>query len=246
MTVTNDGFLHFGDSVMLVHVGGGENRYLALNVNTDIHSLITTPVPGIKGPCGVTAGRAQACTRTTFVITSVDGSPEGSPLCYNQSFALKTTGFAAGFFLKSEAKSFQKCAKLSRLQDVYLDSDDSFLTRWKMVYFDPQERFENEGCPVPANVKVLIVHCRTNQALAALSNHVLWTLFGNEYEVTAHTFLDSHKAEEVQNHWLVYAPYPPEREPNPLTNALASADNEEPPTEKEILGAAGRPPPAGQ
>lgn len=64
--------------------------------------------------------------------------------------------------------------------------------------------------------------------------------------MTAHTFLDSHKAEEVQNHWLVYAPYPPEREPNPLTNALASADNEEPPKEKEILGAAGRPPPAGQ
>lgn len=27
---------------------------------------------------------------------SVDGSPEGSALCYNQSFALKTTGFAAG------------------------------------------------------------------------------------------------------------------------------------------------------
>lgn len=68
VSITNDGFLHFGDSVMLVHVGG-ENRYLALNINTDIHGLVTTPVPGIKGPCGVTAGRAQPCVRTTFVIT---------------------------------------------------------------------------------------------------------------------------------------------------------------------------------
>lgn len=69
ISVTYDGFLHFGDSVMLVHVGGGENCYLALNINTDIYGLITAPVPGLKGPCGVTAGRAQPCTRTTFVIT---------------------------------------------------------------------------------------------------------------------------------------------------------------------------------
>lgn len=64
--------------------------------------------------------------------------------------------------------------------------------------------------------------------------------------MAAQTFLDSHKAEEAQNHWLVYAPYPPEKEPDPFTNALAFADNAELPTEKEILGAAGLPPPAGQ
>lgn len=72
------------------------------------------------------------------------------------------------------------------------------------------------------------------------------TLFGNEYEVTAQTFLDSHKAEEVQNHWLVYAPYPPEKEQDPFTSALASAGNAELPTEEEILGAAGLPPPTEQ
>lgn len=28
------------------------------------------------------------------------------------------------------------------------------------------------------------------------------TQFGKEYELTAHTFLDSHKAEQDNNHWL--------------------------------------------
>lgn len=69
MTVTNDGFLHFGDAVMLVHTGRGKNDYLALNINADINNLITSPTPGIKAPCGVSAGRAQACIRTTFIIT---------------------------------------------------------------------------------------------------------------------------------------------------------------------------------
>ncbi|CDQ89848.1 unnamed protein product [Oncorhynchus mykiss] len=35
-----------------------------------------------------------------------------------------------------------------------------------------------------ANSKVLISHCKTNQALAVLGQHILWTPFGKEYEVT--------------------------------------------------------------
>lgn len=61
------------------------------------------------------------------------------------------------------------------------------------------------------------------------------TLFGNEYEVTAHTFLDSHKAEKEQNHWLVYAPYPAEQESDPFRNALSSAGSEELTQEKLVL-----------
>ncbi|CAG13076.1 unnamed protein product, partial [Tetraodon nigroviridis] len=54
-----------------------------------------------------------------------------------------------------------------------------------------------------ANEKVLIIHCKTNQALAALGHQVLRTTYGKEYEVTAHTFLDSHKAEQEENHWVM-------------------------------------------
>ncbi|XP_034540660.1 cilia- and flagella-associated protein 161 isoform X2 [Notolabrus celidotus] len=205
LTVTTDGRLHFGDVVMLVNLGGENREYSAVSINADMNSLTKPPSPGIKAPCGVSAGRdIQACTRTTFIITSVDGSPEGSTLHYEQSFALKTTsGFAGGLYLMSDRQSFQKCAKNSRLQEVNLDEDFSFLSWWKIMHFDPQERLENEGQPVPANLKVLIKHCKTNQALAVLGDQVLWTTFSKEYEVTAHTFLDSHKAEKDTNHWIL-------------------------------------------
>ncbi|XP_041794173.1 cilia- and flagella-associated protein 161 [Chelmon rostratus] len=205
LTVSNDGKLHFGDVVMLVNMGGENRECSAVSINADINSLTKTPSPGIPAPCGISAGRViQPCTRTAFIITSVDGSPEGSTLHFEQSFALKTTsGFARGLYLTSDLQSFQKCAKKSRLQEVNLDGDSSFLSWWKIVHFDPQERLEYEDQPVPANVKVLIIHCKTNQALAALGDHVLWTTYGKEYEVTSHTFLDSHKAEQDKNHWIL-------------------------------------------
>ncbi|KAM9375614.1 cilia- and flagella-associated protein 161 [Pholidichthys leucotaenia] len=205
LSVTNDGVLHFGDVVMLVNIGGGNRECSALSINADINSVTKTPSPGIQAPCGISAGQAvQPCTRTAFIITSVDGSPEGSALHFEQSFALKTTsGFASALYLTSDLQSFQKSAKRSCLQEVNLDCSQSFFSWWRIVYFDPQERLEYEGQPVPANVKVLIIHCKTNQALAVLGDKVLWTTYGKEYEVTAHTFLDSHKAEQDNNHWLL-------------------------------------------
>ncbi|XP_049430245.1 cilia- and flagella-associated protein 161 isoform X2 [Epinephelus fuscoguttatus] len=205
LTVTNDGQLHFGDVVMLVNMGGEKRQCSALSINADINSLTKTPSLAIQAPCGVSAGRGiQACTRTAFIITSVDGSQEGSTLHYEQSFALKTTsGFAGGLFLTSDLQSFQKCAKKSRLQEVNLDHGGSFLSWWKIVHFDPQERLEYEGQPIPANVSVLIIHCKTNQALAVLGDHILWNMYDKEYEITAHTFLDSHKAEQDSNHWIL-------------------------------------------
>ncbi|KAM9854764.1 cilia- and flagella-associated protein 161 [Aulostomus maculatus] len=205
LAVTRDGGLHFGDVVMLVNMGGEKREWSTLSINADINGFTKIPSPGLRAPCGVSAGPGlQPCARTAFVITSVDGSPEESPLHYEQSFALKTTsGFARGLFLTSDLLSFQKCAKKSRLQEVNLVDNDSFLSWWRIVYFDPQERLEYEGQRVPANVKVLIIHCKTNQALAVLHDQVLWTTYGKEYEVTAHTFLDSHKAEQDNNHWIL-------------------------------------------
>ncbi|KAM3870608.1 cilia- and flagella-associated protein 161 [Diretmus argenteus] len=205
LSVSTDGRLHFGDVVMLVNVGGPNRECSAISINADVSSLSKAPDVVIQAPCEISAGRSvQPCTRTAFIITSVDGSTEGSTLHYEQSFALKTTsGFASGLYLGSDLRTFQKSAKKSRLQEVNLNEDGSFLSWWKIVHFDPQERLEHEGLPVPANVKVLIIHCKTNQALAVLGDQVLWTTYGNEYEVAAHTFLDSHKAEHDNNHWIL-------------------------------------------
>uniref|UniRef100_A0A3Q3LVG8 Cilia and flagella associated protein 161 n=1 Tax=Mastacembelus armatus TaxID=205130 RepID=A0A3Q3LVG8_9TELE len=205
LSVTKDGGLHFGDVVMLVNMGSENRECSAVCINADTNSLTKIPSPGIKAPCEISAGKViQPCIRTAFIITSVDGSPEGSTLLFEQSFALKTTSdFAMGLYLTSDLRTFQKCAKKSRLQEVNVVDGVSFLSWWKIVHFDPQERLEYEGHPVPANVKVLVVHCKTNQALAVLGDQVLWTTYGKEYEVTAHTFLDSHKAERNNNHWVL-------------------------------------------
>ncbi|XP_059191297.1 cilia- and flagella-associated protein 161 [Centropristis striata] len=232
LTVINDGRLHFGDVVMLVNMGGENRECSAVSINTDINSLTKIPSPGIQAPCAVSAGRGiQACARTAFIITSVDGSPEGSILHFEQSFALKTTsGFASGLYLTSDLKSFQKCAKKSRLQEVNLENSSSFLSWWKITHFDPQERLEFEGQPVPANVSVLIIHCKTNQALAVLGDHILWTTYGKEYEMTAHTFLDSHKAEQDNNHWTVCTA-------DPSGNGLVLLNHSQSVTNKELTQA---------
>ncbi|KAM9807817.1 cilia- and flagella-associated protein 161-like [Neosynchiropus ocellatus] len=205
LTVSEDRKLHFGDVVLLLNIEGENPVCTTLSVNAEMNPLRKIPFASIVAPCGVSGGRRlQACARTAFVITSVDGTPEGCPLLFDQSFALRTTsGFAGGLYLTSEPRSFHKSAKLSRLQEVNLESKLTFESWWKVVFFDPEERMEFEGRPVPANVRVVIVHCKTNQALAVLGNFVQATIYGNEFEVTAHTFLDCHRTERDNNHWIV-------------------------------------------
>ncbi|XP_058607525.1 cilia- and flagella-associated protein 161 isoform X2 [Onychostoma macrolepis] len=213
LSVSQDGFLHFGDTVMLLNSEGGEHEQrgsCVLSIIADSSNITsqsdTNSVPHLLGPLQVGGAHSMTpCVRNAFIITSVDGTSDGEVLRYDQSFALRTTvGFAGELFLASDRKTFLKCAKKSRLQELSLVEECDFLCWWKVIYFDPQARLENEGYPVQVNSKVLISHCKTNQCLAALGNHILWTPFGKEYELSAHTFLDSHKAERDNNHWLFF------------------------------------------
>ncbi|KAA0715191.1 Cilia- and flagella-associated protein 161 [Triplophysa tibetana] len=211
LSVSLDGFLNFGDTVILVNSGGGlhdPRRPCVLSIIADSSNIGshsgTNPSPSLQGPLQVGGAHSMdPCLRNAFVITSVDGTTDGEVVRYDQNFALRTaSGFAGELYLASDHRTFMKCAKKSRLQELSLVDKIDFLCWWKAIYVDPQERLENEGYPVPVNRKVLISHCKTNQCLAALGNHILWTPFGKEYELTAHTFLDSHKAEQDNNHWL--------------------------------------------
>ncbi|XP_048829728.1 cilia- and flagella-associated protein 161 isoform X2 [Brienomyrus brachyistius] len=212
LTVTTDGWLHFGDVVMLVNPGGDQGEHslgwqgrdaAAVSMHLDPGSTAMSSLT--QAPREVTATRAvESRARTAFVITSVDGTPEGETVKYNQNFAFRLKdAFAGELYLASDQRTFLRCARGSCLQEVSLTSHPSFLTCWQVVCLDPQERMENEGLPVPVNKKVLITHCKTNQCLAVLGNYVLWTAYGKEYEVVAQTFLDSHKAEREMNHWLL-------------------------------------------
>ncbi|XP_063052014.1 cilia- and flagella-associated protein 161 [Engraulis encrasicolus] len=208
------GSVRFGDTVMLLNAvasGPGPDSHQdlhCLSIIADIKPQ-TRPQPdnnqSLPAPCYVSAAKSlQPCVRNAFTIDSVDGTVKGEELRYGQSFYLRTTaGYAGELYLASDAKSFQKCARKSRLQEVSLVEEPSFLCHWTVKLLDPKRRQEQCGTPVPANTKVLISHCKTNQCLALLSNHVLWTPYGKEYEVTAHTLLDSHKAEQPGNHWLM-------------------------------------------
>ncbi|XP_005989662.1 cilia- and flagella-associated protein 161 [Latimeria chalumnae] len=225
LSITVDGLLHIGDVVMLRNPGSERLNLNSIDPPQDQSTLVITPDESafscgssLKAPCGVSANKNLVpSVRSAFVITSVDGSPPGEILRYGQKFAFRTTeGFAGQLYLSSDHKSFQKSAKKSRLQEVNLTDHCSYLCFWEIVYFDPQLRLEYEGYPVPANAKVLINHCKTGHCLAVLGKYILWTEFGKEYEVTAHTHLDSHKAERDVNIWYVVTGNPHETAPTIL------------------------------
>ncbi|XP_070541961.1 cilia- and flagella-associated protein 161-like [Ptychodera flava] len=212
LSITGDGYVHFGDCVMLVNPGakdetgvewGQEPRAMsALAVNMDESKM--HEAQKFEGPCGVSATRSiQPTARSIFVIMPVDNSPPGAALTYGQHFLICTPPNEGGNLkLHSDIATFTKSSKKTRQQEVTLVDDVSYLTQWKVIAFNPLCRMEMEGLPVPANQKIVLLHCKSHQGLSVVSSASLRTPFGREYEVTAHTNLDSHRAEEDSNHWV--------------------------------------------
>jgi len=201
LTEHEDGKIRFGDQICLFNLSLQEN--LAINM-ADSHLFEAEQVQ----PCGVSSSAIlQPCNRNVFVVTSIDGNnQDGDHLNYGQKFLISTlTGFGGSLKLTSDTATFMKNAKKSRLQEVCLTTDSSYLSQWEILHYDPQQRLETEGTPVSANQKVMINHCKTNQRLCALPEFGFRTSFGREHEVVAHTFLDSHKAEKPQNHFALIA-----------------------------------------
>uniref|UniRef100_A0A672PHD8 Cilia and flagella associated protein 161 n=1 Tax=Sinocyclocheilus grahami TaxID=75366 RepID=A0A672PHD8_SINGR len=192
-TMSQDGFLHFGDTVVLVNSAGGEHAHrgsCVLSIIADSRNIAsqsdTNSVPHLLGPLQVGGAHSMMtpCVRNAFIITSVDGTSDGEVLRYDQSFALRTTAGFAG--------------EVNKQMELSLVEEFDFLCWWKVIYVHT----------LSMKSFVLISHCKTNQCLAALGNHILWTLFGKAYKLTAHTILNSHKAEWDNNHWLFFMAYP--------------------------------------
>ncbi|XP_075063898.1 cilia- and flagella-associated protein 161 [Mixophyes fleayi] len=233
LSISKDGLLHFGDVVMLLNPENSEQSLSNPSPVCGNYTLSVNPEESgghsknhLTAPCGVSASsNVKPCGRNAFVITSVDGSEEGEPLHYGQNFALRTTDdFMGHLYLTSDQKTFLKCSKKSHLQEVSLTDQASYQVCWQTVYLDPQFRLEYEGLPVPANTKLLIVHSKTHRCLAVLRKYVLWTLFGKECEMTAHTYLNGHKVEENENHWIIVTG-------NPSDDINTMFDRPKPPSE---------------
>lgn len=242
LSVSRDGFVHFGDMVMLINPGQENEaqalqqidplrKPLALAINMNEYSLFMEDA--IDKPCNVSATPLlKPHVRNSFIITSVDGSENGAVLRYGQPFAIATLpGFAENLKLFSDHRRFNLNAKKSRQQIVQLVEEVNYLTTWQVVPFHPQHRLELEGLPVPGNAKVVLKHNKTGNHLNLVSEYKIRTIFGREFEVNAHTRLDSHKAEMDNNHWVIVSGNPSDEEhthfdrPNPEPNCAPKAED---------------------
>ncbi|ELW70705.1 hypothetical protein TREES_T100016713 [Tupaia chinensis] len=232
LSISEDGFVHFGDAVMLLNPSYPE-REAELCLPGDL-SLCMTPdevrahlSDELEVPCGLSAAPTRLPVgRNTFTILSADRDAIGQVLRYGQDFCLGITG---GFenkmlYLSSDHRTLLRSSKKSWLQEVYLTDEVSQRSRWQAVFLDPQLRLEQEGFPIQANTKILIYHCHTNRALAVHRQLFLRTYFGKEAEVVAHTHLDSHKVEKPKNHWILVTG-------NPRSDMSTMLDLPKPPAE---------------
>ncbi|XP_012607737.2 cilia- and flagella-associated protein 161 [Microcebus murinus] len=211
LSVSEDGYVHYSDKVMLVNPDYPEKEAdvflagdLALSMTPDeIHAHLRDE---LQVPCGLSAAQTRVpVSRNTFTILSMDGNNTRRVLRYGQDFCLGITAGSENkmLYLSSDHRTFLKSAQRSWLQEVYLTDEVSYRSCWQAALPDPQLRLESEGCPVPANARVIITHSHTNRRLAAHRHLFLRTYFGKEAEVAAHTHLDPHRVEKPRNHWML-------------------------------------------
>lgn len=196
LSVSHDGYLHYGDIVCLLNPS--TEAVLSANMaESKMHEE-----KKLVGPCDVSAGKTvDPCIRNAFMI--LGPKDEGEVLRFNEPFVLSTLpGVGGELKLMSDRVTFTDCAKKSRQQKVTLVENVTFMSHWTVLCHDPLFRLETEGMPAPANTKVIINHVKTNQNLAALPQYTFRTPFGRECEVVSKTEVDSHKAEKPCNHWV--------------------------------------------
>lgn len=183
LAVSVDGFVHFGDCVMLMNEEAKNQVVTQFGVEPRQANVLSVSMPESKmhealkfgGKCDVSSSKhLEPNARNTFVIcpTLSENIPMGTALMYGQHFCLRTLpGIGGNLMLQSDIATFQQSAKKSRKQLLsFVEETQSYLTHWRILSFDPQIRMETEGLPVPANQKIIFNHCKTNQSLCVISD----------------------------------------------------------------------------
>ncbi|XP_020010144.2 cilia- and flagella-associated protein 161 [Castor canadensis] len=242
LSISEDGYIHYGDKVMLVNPDYPAREEVGLFLRGDL-SLCMTPdemkaylSDEFEVPCGLSAVQTKIPVgRNTFVIMSAGRDTTGQVLRYGQDFCL---GIVGGFenkmlYLSSDHKTLLKSSKKSWLQEVYLTDKESHLNYWQAAFLDHQLRLEFEGFPIPANEKIIIYHRYTNRGLAAHRHLLLRTYFGKEAEVAAHTHLDPRRVEKPKNYWMLVTGNPRNQLSTMLDLPTAPAEDT-PPAEQAV------------
>lgn len=192
LTYSHDGFLHFGDHVMI------RNHQTNGTLSCDIWDKIS----GTEEAYAVTTSRnSDPCSRSVFILQRYDKERDlftDNTIHYGQKFRVAVNSRLSDkqLFLHSLPVSPQRCSKFSRHQEVSVIAKDVFNTVWVFEYADPKVRFEMGGQPIRANEPVLIKHCFTSQWLAS-DNVPYRNDFGEEFEVFGHSFQHHNKTQNL-------------------------------------------------
>ncbi|XP_026712259.1 cilia- and flagella-associated protein 161 isoform X2 [Athene cunicularia] len=109
LSVSKDGFVHFGDTVILLNppnkspVENYPGACGSLTLAVDLDEISIYSVESLQVPCGVSAVKSVDPTgRNTFCILSVGGDAVGEPIRFGQNFGLGTTGGLSDQMANSE------------------------------------------------------------------------------------------------------------------------------------------------
>jgi len=191
-TTEADGFLRFGSQTMLVnHQSEGflaGNAHEKLMKAADAYAITTGP-------------NSNGCLRNVFTIERADPDDGFEDDCvhYGQCFRLSLEPFAdvlTKAYVHSESVTPLAAAKFSRHQEVVMYAGANGNTLWQVLHPDTQQRFEKEGCEVPAGEPVCIRHVQTGSFLA--SDKIAYNnIFGLEYEVHCHCYYSTNKTQNL-------------------------------------------------
>lgn len=193
LNIAHSGYVPYGKIINIFN----KNRGVVLSANiwslSNSNLLDSSPVTASQ--------KVETCSRNSFQICPLKSGEFDPVLKYGVPFLVKLVD--VDMYLFSDVPTIQNTASAkSRHSPIYLrESELTYRNAWKVVPLDPQMRFELEFTPVSANRPLVMLHCMTNMALN-VEEVTTRTTFGKDYEVSAHTCLDTHKCEKETNHWM--------------------------------------------
>jgi len=194
LSFSKDGFIHLGDSVMLYSVATEGV------LSSDPFASTKSSDPGFAVATS-TLTHAHV-SRNVFTIEGYgQGARPGDVLCLGQPFRIRAHSNlgAAPFYLSSSPASLLTRAKVTKQQEVNLVNNPGYDTCWTAVYKDPDQRFEMEGQPVPANAELVLLHSATRSGLASATSAKIHNDFGQEFEVYGHSQLSTRKKQQLES-----------------------------------------------
>jgi len=192
LSPTDDGYLHFGNKVMLFnHQAKG---FMACNPH-DSTQKVADAYALTTGPNG------NSCVRNVFELVRADENDgfDDDVIHYGQTFRCRLQPFSKipfETYMHSELVTALAASKFSRHQEVTALAAPTGETMWQVLYPDTTARFEMDGEPVPAGSPLVMRHCQTGSFLA--SDEIPYAnIFGTEFEVHCFHYYSLNKTQNL-------------------------------------------------